>query len=64
MSKDIEEVSQTDLSQGVTQEQEFKKKLALEALADLREKYHTLPPLDAEVLIREGRDAASRRFEK
>jgi hypothetical protein len=64
MSKDVEELNQTNQSQDIAQEREFKKKLALEALARLREKYHTLPPIDAEALIPEGRDAASRRFEK
>lgn len=63
MANPVEELPQHTKTAETVEEREAKKKRALEVLARLRERYDKLPLIDAEALIREGRDSAADRFE-
>lgn len=63
MSNQVEEMQKITQIPIASSEHENKKRQALEVLAHLRKTYETLPVIDAEALIREGRENAGRRFQ-
>ncbi|MBI3649799.1 MAG: hypothetical protein HY231_01985 [Acidobacteria bacterium] len=57
MSKNIEEASAPNQQPVITQDPLLHKEMVREALLRLREIGKGLPPIDAEALVREGREA-------
>ena len=56
MSKNIEDTSELNQQQVLTQDHIIQKEMTRESLLRLREIGKTLPPIDAEALVREGRE--------